>query len=200
MQSTRRGASQVGNGATDRAPPERTISTVDVLTSTFDRDVEPRACPAIDPTGQLISAMSLSLLSLRRFVRRALVDATGETAPGREQLAAAFDTLCERLRRQLLPLFGTAAVSALSARSVHAAAADFPWLRELTPDEESPCVAEPRIASVAQLDVDALKDGLAAVLAHNIALLNTFVGEDLVLPLVQQAWGVIDAPRTEGEL
>jgi hypothetical protein len=44
------------------------------------------------------------------------------------------------------------------------------------------------------------EEGLAAVLAHKIGLLNTFVGEDLVLPLVQQAWGVIEAPRTEGEL
>ena len=29
----------------------------------------------------------------------------------------------------------------------------------------------------------------AAVLADAIGLLSTFVGEDLVLPLVQQAWG-----------
>ena len=37
--------------------------------------------------------------------------------------------------------------------------------------------------------MDRLEEGLAAVLAHNIALLNAFVGEDLVLPLVQEAWG-----------
>ena len=37
--------------------------------------------------------------------------------------------------------------------------------------------------------MDRLEEGLAAVLAHNIALLSAFVGEDLVLPLVQQAWG-----------
>ena len=31
------------------------------------------------------------------------------------------------------------------------------------------------------------------MLAHNIGLLSAFVGEDLTLPLVQQAWGIDDA-------
>ena len=43
-----------------------------------------------------------------------------------------------------------------------------------------------------QLEIDTLEEGLAAVLAHNIGLLSAFVGEDLVLPLVQQAWGVVE--------
>jgi hypothetical protein len=49
--------------------------------------------------------MTSSPPSLRRFVRRALVDATGTVSGDRLQLAAAFDGLCERLHRQLLPLF-----------------------------------------------------------------------------------------------
>ena len=39
--------------------------------------------------------------------------------------------------------------------------------------------------------MDRIADGLATVLAHDIALLSTFVGEDLVLPLVQEAWGTM---------
>ena len=35
-----------------------------------------------------------------------------------------------------------------------------------------------------------LVEGLATVLAQNIGLLSTFVGEDLVLPLVQEAWSI----------
>jgi hypothetical protein len=34
-----------------------------------------------------------------------------------------------------------------------------------------------------------LADGLAAILAHEIALLSAFIGEDIVLPLVEQSWG-----------
>src|SRR5688572_17371453 len=150
------------------------------------------------PLDRADNSMTLSPPSLRRFVRRALVDATGVASPDRTQLASAFDKLCERLHRQLQPLFGATAVNALFVRALHVASADFPWLREIARDHQDPCAAD-RIASVGELEIETVEEALAAVLAHNIGLLNTFVGEDLVLPLVQQAWGVIDAPRTEGE-
>jgi hypothetical protein len=142
--------------------------------------------------------MPLSAPSLRRFVRRALVDATGATRPDRTQLASAFDTLCARLRRQLQTVFGISAVDALFARALHVAAVDFPWLRELVRNGADPCAGE-RVASVERFKTDTLEEGLAAVLAHNISLLSAFVGEDLVLPLVQQAWGVSDASGSEGD-
>jgi hypothetical protein len=48
-----------------------------------------------------------------------------------------------------------------------------------------------------------LADGLAAILAHEIALLSAFIGDDIVLPLVEQAWGaasMTDRPAsTEGD-
>lgn len=133
--------------------------------------------------------MTLSSPSLRRFVRRALVDAAGTDPRARTQLASGFDALCVRLHRQLLPLFGTTAVEALFARAVHVAAREFPWLRELLRNGGDPCVAG-RITVLGDIDIDRLEEGLAAVLAHNIGLLNGFVGEDLVLPLVEQAWGI----------
>jgi hypothetical protein len=143
--------------------------------------------------------MTLSPRSLRRFVRRALVDATGAAAPDRAQVAAAFDLLCEHLNRQLKPLFGATAVNALFVRAVHVASAEFSWLPEVLPNGQDPCVSD-RLASEGHLDIETLTEGLAVVLAHNIGLLNTFVGEDLVLPLVQQAWGVIEGPKTGVEL
>jgi hypothetical protein len=142
--------------------------------------------------------MTVSPPSLRRFVRRALAGAAGAASPNREQLGSAFDLLCERLRRHLQPLFGAAAVNALFKRALHVTAGEFSWLRELVPSDHNPCVGH-RIASAGDLDIETLAEGLAALLAHNIGLLNTFVGEDLVLPLVQQAWGIIEAPRTEGD-
>lgn len=142
--------------------------------------------------------MTLSPPSLRRFVRRALVDATGVASPDRAQLASAFDVLSERLYQQLQPVFGTTAVSALFVRALHVASLDFPWLRELVRNDRGPGPGD-RIASIGHLELDTLEEGLAAVLAHDIGLLNAFVGEDLILPLVQQAWGVTDTPRTEGK-
>ena len=142
--------------------------------------------------------MPLHSPSLRRFVRRALVDATGVTDPDRAQLASAFDTLCQRLRNRLQPLFGTAAVGALFVRSVHVAAGEHPWLAEIVPKGQDSCSAD-AIATLGSLDVNTLQEGLAAVLAYKIGLLSAFVGEDLVLPLVQQAWGVSGASGREGD-
>ena len=85
--------------------------------------------------------MSLSSPTLRRFVRRALVEATGTPVPDSPQLAAAFDRLCGHLHLQLQPLFGKTAVDALFARALHVTASEFPWIRDLMQRGQAPCVA-----------------------------------------------------------
>lgn len=133
--------------------------------------------------------MSLSSPALRRFVRRALVAATGAATPTASELAAAFDLLCERLRARLYPLFGAAAISALFARAHHVATAEFTWLRDVVPNDGERCSIEGLQAVAGELDSETLQEGLAAVLAHDLGLLSTFIGEDFVMPLVQEAWG-----------
>ncbi len=142
--------------------------------------------------------MPLDSPSLRRFVSRALVDATGVAEPDRAQLASAFDTLCQRLRGRLQPLFGTAAVAALFVRSVHVAAGEYPWLGYIERSGEDTWSVE-GIATIESLNLDTLHDGLATVLTHNIGLLSALVGEGLVLPLVEQAWGISGATGSEGD-
>jgi hypothetical protein len=137
---------------------------------------------------------------LRRFVNRALVDATGAAEPDCSQIAAAFTSLCTRLRQRLQPLFGTTAVAALFARGLHVAALEFAWLPEIVGQNGEARLAD-GTASVAQLDVRGLQDGLAAALADTIGLLCAFIGEELVLPFVQEAWGtatLAEDQRTEG--
>jgi hypothetical protein len=135
--------------------------------------------------------MTLSSPELRRFVQRALVDASGTVSPDHAQLASAFNALCEQLRTRLQPLFGTAASTALFARALHVATQEFPWLPDvITKDAAERCLANGKAPGDATLSVGRLEEGLATVLADEIALLSTFVGKDLVLPLVQQAWGV----------
>ena len=141
--------------------------------------------------------MPLHSPSLRRFVRRALVDTAGVEKPDRAQLASAFDTLCQRLRSGLQPLFGTAAVGALFMRSVHVAIGEYPWLADIVPKGQDSCTVHEN-ARLANVDVNTVHEGLATVLALNIGLLSAFVGEDLVLPLVQQAWGVSGSSGSEG--
>jgi hypothetical protein len=103
--------------------------------------------------------MPLHPSSLRRFVRRALVDTAGVADPDRPRLAAAFDALCQRLRNQLDPLFGTAAVGALFMRSVHVATIEHPWLGELVPNAKNVCAVE-RVAVLDNLQVSGLDEML----------------------------------------
>jgi hypothetical protein len=133
--------------------------------------------------------MALTSPQLRSLVRRALLEQTGTASSDRPRLASAFNTLCEHLRQRLQALFGRTAVDALFARAVHVAASEFPWLKDVIGKHGDGCSAD-AIATMQGVDMEHVEEGLAAVLAHNIELLNTFVGDDLVRPLVHQAWGI----------
>jgi hypothetical protein len=139
--------------------------------------------------------MPLSSQALRRFVHRALADEAGAASPDRKQAAAAFDALCERLRGRLQPLFGRAAIAALFARALHVSTHEFPWLEGVIAKGSDHC-SPPGLQTLApEVTAELLHDGLAAVLANDIGLLSTFIGEDFVMPLVQQAWGSTSLPR-----
>src|SRR3954468_7746169 len=115
----------------------------------------------------------MNRLSIRRFVMRALVDATGAPSPDRAQLAAAFDTLCGSFRDRLQPLFGSTAVNAPFTRAMHLATADFAWLDGIAATLQDPCAVD-RMPGFEGLDLGVLHEGLAEVLAHNIELLTAF--------------------------
>jgi hypothetical protein len=135
------------------------------------------------------SPMPLSSPKLRRFVRHALIGVAGDTAPDRAQLASSFDLLCERLRARLQPLFGATAIAALFARALHVATAEFPWLADVVPTDGERCSVEGLERVSGHIERDALEEGLATVLAHDIGLLSAFIGDDFVMPLVEAAWG-----------
>ena len=126
--------------------------------------------------------------ALLRFVVGALIAATSSPAPDPGQIAAAYDARCVELRRRLQPLFGTQAVAALFARALHMAAAEYPWLAEAIPKDHERCSPEGLERIPGGLDPAVMAAGLASVLANQISLLAMLIGDDLVLPLVQEAW------------
>jgi hypothetical protein len=132
--------------------------------------------------------MSLSSPKLRRFVQHALTTVGGAAAPDRAQLASSFDILCDRLRARLHPVFGPTAIAALLVRALHVATAEFPWLANVVAKDGERCSLEGLERASAEIELEALHAGLAAVLAHEIGLLSAFIGEDFVMPLVQAAW------------
>jgi hypothetical protein len=146
--------------------------------------------------------MGLESARLRRFVRHAVVAATDDAAPDAAQLRAAFELLCQRLWLRLRPMFGELALRALLARSLHVAQTEHPWLQGVTLDG-SGCSFNGIDTVSRDLPPHILADGLSAILTQKIALLSAFIGDDVVLPLVEQSWGaasLTDRPAsTEGE-
>jgi hypothetical protein len=138
--------------------------------------------------------MPLTTPQLRRFVRRTLVTAAGANRPTHAQLGAAFDLLCHGLTGQLQPLFGGAAVAALFARAHHLTATEFPWLGDVIPAGGGQCSPHKLEAAAGEI----LQEGLAALLANEIGLLSAFIGEDFVLPMVQEAWSAAAASDSRG--
>jgi hypothetical protein len=143
--------------------------------------------------------MSSDFPLIREFVKRALADTTKATTPNAAQIVSAFDTLCERLRGRLEPLFGRPATHALYARALHLASGEFQWVPKLIPNAAEQCSAGGLEALTTSVALDDLREGLAAVLAHDIALLSELVGSDLIVPLVEQAWGVAATPGSAPE-
>ena len=143
--------------------------------------------------------MGLDSARLRRFVRHALVAATDDGAPDGAQLRAAFDLLCDQLWFRLRPLFGELAIRALFARALHVSQAEFRWLEGVTLETGHRCALQKLDTVSRDLAPNVLADGLAAILAHEIALLSAFIGEDFVMPLVQAAWEApsVDPARIE---
>jgi hypothetical protein len=130
---------------------------------------------------------------LQHSVGTALVRATHVASPTQAQLASAFDALSGRLRARLQTLFGDVAVSALAAKALRAASVQFGWLTEVVPNDVDSASAPSGLAILGGLDAAVVRDGFSALLAHEIDLLTGFVGEDLALPLLQQAWGTATA-------
>ena len=147
--------------------------------------------------------MGLSSPRLRRFVKHALIAATNVTSPDGAQLSTAFNLLCEQLWVRLRPLFGELAIKALFVRAVHASQMEFSWLHGLSPDPGVGCRLEGLDAVSREMDPQTLVEGLAAILADEIGLLSAFIGDDVVLPLVEQSWAKASRrdrlPSTEGD-
>ena len=133
----------------------------------------------------------------RQFARQALVKTASSATPTQTDLADAFGTLRDRFMRTLVPVFGPVAIEALFERSLHLAVDEFAWLAD------SLSAARTRVPDVSGIPdaatAENVLDAFTAVIAYDIGLLVALVGEDLILPLVQKAWGPVGRLPTSGE-
>jgi hypothetical protein len=111
-------------------------------------------------------------------------------------LAAAAERVCRKLSGPLARLITLVGYQALMARALHLAKGSFPFLTGVQtgsgPDECLPPLTE-RIQGIDSTEV---YNGLAAVFAHVIGLLTTFLGDDLTRHLLADIWP--DIPLGQG--
>jgi hypothetical protein len=145
----------------------------------------------------------MSSPNLRRLAQETLRASIGTSAPTPVEIGAAFDVLCVALRKRLQPVFGAVAVTALFARAVHLVSAEFAWLADVLPSGADACARDGLEALNGQVDPGEFEEALGAVLSREIGLLSEFIGDDVVMPLVYEAWalqGRSDVPAKDEDL
>ena len=149
--------------------------------------------PEMSPAAQVLA---------RRVLRH---EAGGRAEPA--ALAEAAERADTRLRGLLASLIGQTGYTTLMARAVHLAQAEVTSLERVTVDALATgggpaeggegSLHGVREFARASGDAGATEAGLTAILAHVIGLLVTFIGEDLALRLIRDAWP--ELPDGQGE-
>jgi hypothetical protein len=139
----------------------------------------------------------------RALARQLLLhEAGGQPEPA--ALAGAAERVDTRLRGRLTNLIGPTGYSTLVARAVRLAQAEVPALEGITVDAGD-AGAEGGLHGVREFalasggDPGVAAAGLTAILAHLIGLLVIFIGEDLAVRLVREAWPEIAPDPADSE-
>jgi hypothetical protein len=92
----------------------------------------------------------------------------------------------EKLRPQLVPLMGTGGFQVLLARALALARSEVPWLRAVQVNEDGSLAGLEAVR--AQTDPAEFLEGGVVLLSRLLGLLVAFIGENLTLRLLREAW------------
>lgn len=92
----------------------------------------------------------------------------------------------EKLRPHLAALMGNIGFKALLARALALAIAEVPWLRAVKVKADGTYEGFEELET--HVDAEEFSEGCVVLLSHLLGLLIVFIGEDLTLRLVRQAW------------
>jgi excisionase family DNA binding protein len=126
-------------------------------------------------------------LASRELARRILLHESGGRSEPAAILAAAVG-VHGRLRGRLAGVIGGVGFATLFARARHLEQAEFPVLAQFAFGEETTIQST---AGVGSDDLAVSAAGVSAVLATFIELLGTFIGEDLAVRLIRDAWSEV---------
>jgi hypothetical protein len=123
---------------------------------------------------------------LSAFARRLLLhEADAERGA---DLAAVVQRMCGAMHERLAPLISSAGYHALLGRALKLASRDFPFLANVSGAGDPACMLEGLAEAVESRDRSEVADALTALLAHFMWLLVLFIGEQLGLGKVREAW------------
>lgn len=103
----------------------------------------------------------------------------------------------EKLRPHLAGLMGNMGFRALLSRALALANADVPWLRAVHVKTDGSFEGFEELGT--QVDPDEFFKGCAVLLTHLLGLLVAFIGEELTLRLVRQAWPELSSSNPDFE-
>ncbi len=130
--------------------------------------------------------------AMQALTRRLLAHEAGEN-PTVDALADAAERAFDKLRLYLSKILGADGFHVLLRRAATLAQADFPWLKSVPAQSDGflKGLAAAARASGAITDAEAI-EGIFAVPAHFLRLLEEFIGQDLSLSLLQGIWPEVD--------
>ena len=121
----------------------------------------------------------------RNLTERLITFETKENMPSGTKIPGAC-LASDKLRPHLVSLMGSIGYRALLARALGLAKAEFAWLQGVQIKTDASCEGFEELE--AHVDPDEFSEGSVVLLSHLLGLLVAFIGEELTLRLVRQAW------------
>ena len=129
--------------------------------------------------------MSRATPKMRDFAERLIAYETRGNKSSETKPQAGF-LVGEKLRQQLATLMGNAGFRALLSRALALGNAEVPWLRAMHVQADGSLEGLDELG--AQVHRDEIFEGGVVLLAQLLGLLVAFIGEELTLRLVREAW------------
>lgn len=131
--------------------------------------------------------MALGNAAHRELALKVVAQHAGPAA-GAKAIAAAARRAYDELGRVVAPLIGHGGFEALTARALHVAQQDYPWLVQTRQPEEAAGSFSQVVDCLERQDPPVATEAAGAVFAILTGLLVTFIGEPLTARLLRKAW------------
>ncbi|HKG96295.1 MAG TPA: hypothetical protein VKA97_00675 [Pyrinomonadaceae bacterium] len=124
---------------------------------------------------------------LKNLARRLLAH-EAKKSPSPVKLAEALAVCCQRLHTGLDPLIGGGGFRALLDRALYLAKKEHSWLNGVGIEDYPGCELKTLREAMNGKEPAVINETFTVILANVIWLLVTFIGEDIALGLIEEAW------------